>query len=166
MNKERGKLGSCFDYQMTGTVLGLCADRPCPDHISTPWLQLLSRFALRRSTLSFAGPQRNWVFAFYICFVHVSDDFFPWGLGLIRGCMHISSTDKKQPSCLLKALPGTAVWCHLYYIYECFGDKQTLLFLSTSFGADMLFICGTHERYKHVINTTLPAHRAIKEERI
>lgn len=34
MNKERGKLGSCFDYQMTGTVLGLCAARLCPHYIS------------------------------------------------------------------------------------------------------------------------------------
>lgn len=111
---KRGKLGSCFDYQMTGTVQGLCPARLCPDHISPPWLQLLSRFALLCSTLNFAGPQRNWAFAFYICFVQMSVDFFPCGLGLIRACMHISSTDKKLPSCMLTALPANS--CMMSFI--------------------------------------------------
>lgn len=108
MNKARGKLGSRFDYQMTGTVWVLCGAGLSPDHISPPWWQLLSRFALLCSTLSFAGPQRLSPFAFYICFVQMSVDSPPCGLSLIRGCSHISSTDKKQPPCMFTALPANS----------------------------------------------------------
>lgn len=49
------------------------------------------------STPSFAGPQRNWVFAFFppLC-SNASQTLFPCGLALIWGCMHISSTDTKE----------------------------------------------------------------------
>lgn len=137
---KRGKLGSCFDYQMTGTVQGLCPARLCPDHISPPWLQLLSRFALLCSTLNFAGPQRNWAFAFYICFVQMSVDFFPCGLGLIRACMHISSTDKKLPSCMLTALPANSCMMSITFnVSIC--EKLSLLFYLPAIYNNLIFIC-------------------------
>lgn len=174
MNKERGKLGSCFDYQMTDTVSVLCAVSPCPDHISPPWLQLFSRFALLCSTLSFAGPQRNWVFAFYICFVQMSVDSFPCAsyqglyahfinrqkaLVLHARCIACDSSNVLYSTCI--CVPVIDLFCYFYQ--PAMPNCLMVVWCWYAFYKRWL-LCGNHQRYKHVINTTLPAHTAIKEE--
>lgn len=96
-----------------GTVLGLCSAGPCPDHILPIWLQLLWRFALLCSTVSFAGPQRNGAFAFYICFVQMSVKLFSmWACSYQEAYAHFINRQKHSlPS---SRSPGCPYYCIKY----------------------------------------------------
>lgn len=68
----------------------------------------------------------------------MSVDFFPCGLGLIRGCMHISSTDKKHPSCrLLALLPQLCYVLHVTFVWQ----SDICMYLLIFFDNSLVLIC-------------------------
>lgn len=118
VNEQRErKFGIYFDYQMTRTVLGLCRARPGADHILPLWMQLLSQFALLCSTASFFGPQRNWVFAFYICFVQMSVKLFSmWACSYQEPYAHLINRQKKVSSCILHSYCFSPFLNYIFFV--------------------------------------------------
>lgn len=97
------------DFDSVGFVRSQAVLRP---YLSL-WLQRLRRFALLCSILSFAGPQRNCVFAFYICFVQMSVKLFSMWAWSYQGLYaHFINRQKKCPSCMHTAGSGVYFILH------------------------------------------------------
>lgn len=98
VNEQRGrKVGGLFwlpnDRDRVWLVCSLAVSRP----YLSPWLLCLSWFALLTSILSFPEPQRNWVFAFYICFVQMPVLLFSmWGRALSGVACTFINRQKKE----------------------------------------------------------------------